>query len=140
VGFILYDIDTPGVVITPGTETTLGELSVALEDWKPADPEDFGLSLLLEIGVEGVTGAYNFRIFVCSRSHYENADQEHRKRIRTQKHMFIERFDPQIIREKIDQILKECFKGTWDNSLPELRKRLGWEYEYFNQPAPPDLH
>jgi Immunity protein 8 len=131
---VIKDIETPGVVVGPG------RASFDLVDWKNSDEMNFSFSLRLSIGFSNDPRADDFRIVICSRSHYDNSSLDEQKTVRRSKTLFLERYDLKLILKTLGDMVAECDSESWEESLQCLRKKFRWEYEYFNKVSPSDIH
>lgn len=94
-----------------------------LEQWEPANPRSVALAMCLAIGWDDDVGADYFRINVVT-----NDLRSHLPR-RSNAWVFVDVFEWHDVLASLLNILGKCERGTWEDSVRELRKRFDWEYE-----------
>jgi hypothetical protein len=94
-----------------------------LEQWKPANPRSVALAMCLAIGWDDDVGADYFRVYVVT-----NDLRSHLPR-RSNAWVYVDVFKWHDVLTSLLNILGKCERGTWDDSVRELRRRFDWEYE-----------
>jgi hypothetical protein len=108
--------------------------------WMPSDITNFCIYITLEIGIKNERLSDNFSLFVCTENYYNNASDIERKEIRLSKHIFVHEFYWKNIRAKLDDLMKQCERQSWSESVEELRKVFNWSFEYYDVTYPEEIH
>lgn len=131
----------------PGGESALLEvhslLSLDVHDlptWRPDSPEDVYLTVELEIGEAGATGAYVFQLMVATpegvRAHHKGQTLQtytsmcgRGKTFDIDAMLVIDPYDWPALHDVLLRRVASCERSTWVESLDRLRTRFFWEYE-----------
>jgi hypothetical protein len=111
-----------------------------LSAWRPDTPEDVYLTLELEIGEAGVSGAHVFQLLAATpegvRAHHDGRALQAYTSMRRRAKGFdidalliVDPYDWDTLREALRQRVAACERSTWAESLDCLRTRFFWEYE-----------
>jgi hypothetical protein len=99
-----------------------------LPRWMPAEPEEFGVALVLEIGALGLRGRERFHVFVVTPRWLE---RRHGRAGAVVGHglLLVFEWDYQRIRDRLAREVEGCSGTTW----PEVARKVGriadWEGE-----------
>ena len=97
-----------------------GEL---LEEWAPKNPRSVALALCLSIGWDDDNGTDDFFVYVVTN------DLRARLPRLSNAWLYVDVFNWRDILMSLFKILKKCERGTWNDSVEQLRRRFDWEYE-----------
>lgn len=94
-----------------------------LEQWEPANPRSVALAMCLTIGWDDDVGADDFRVYVVT------SDLRSSLPRRSNAWVYVDVFKWHDVLASLLNILVKCERGTWDDSVRELRRCFDWEYE-----------
>lgn len=104
------------------------EVDVPLQEFFPEDPNDFGLSVRLMIGLENSTGAESFDILVCTPDWIKHQYEEERS-VWGRHMLIVLEYDFDLIKTKIDRYIKSCTGDNWVAIAQQLSRIGAWEFE-----------
>jgi hypothetical protein len=98
------------------------------ETYQPDNPYNFSVSLTILVGPSNQEGGHLFQVCFCTLTWL--AHQLSINKSITLRHMIlIETFDFDIIQEKINEIIQNSERETWDESINVLSRYFFWEFE-----------
>ena len=104
------------------------EVPVSLEEHRPTNPENFGLSIRLEVGLVGSDAADLFDLIVCTP--YWIQDGVTQKGPAWGPHMLlISKYDYDLILQTITRRLDACQGKDWPEVANKLARFAAWEFE-----------
>ncbi|NQZ07406.1 MAG: hypothetical protein HRT35_09630 [Algicola sp.] len=110
---------------------SLSSAEVDLKYWKPNSNQDIFICLDLEISFENKADGSNlFYVTLAS----PEALRIHRKGIVLVKNktLVVKEFDYEALMQRINEILCQCTRNTWEESCTVLQKYFSWEYEDYS--------
>lgn len=101
----------------------------ALPSWRPDTREQVFLGLDLEIGLRGERASNMFHV----RAHARGLAAAWR-RFCMVKHrtLVISHFDWKQLSALLDDIVRDCARGSWEESCAVLQRYFNWEYEDYS--------
>ena len=110
------------------------ELPVSLEKHCPADPENFGLSICLEVGLAGSDATDLFDLFVCTP--YWIKEQLAQEGPVWGRHiLLILKYDYALIVQAIAKRMDACEGRDWTEIANKFARFTAWEFEDYQQSA-----
>lgn len=110
------------------------ELPVSLEAHCPADPEKFGLSIRLEVGLVGSSATDLFDLFVCTP--YWIQEQLAQEGPVWGRHiLLIPRYDYDLVLQAVTRRMDACQGKDWAEVANKLSRFMAWEFEDYQQSA-----
>ena len=110
------------------------ELPVSLEEHCPANPENFGLSIRLEVGPVGSDAADSFDLFVCTP--YWTQEQLAKEGPVWGRHtLLILEYDYDLILQAVTRRIDACQGKNWHEVANNLARFTAWEFEDYQEPA-----
>jgi len=110
------------------------ELPVSLEEHRPTDPEHFGLSIRLEVGLMGGDATDLFDLFVCTPSWIQ--EQFTQEGAVWGRHMLlISKYDSNLILQVVTRQMDACQGRDWNEVANKLARFAAWEFEDYKQSA-----
>jgi hypothetical protein len=110
------------------------ELPVSLEKHCPADPENFGLSIRLEVGLVGSDATDLFDLFVCTP--YWIKERLAQEGAAWGRHtLLIPKYDYDLIVQAITKRTDACQGKDWPEIANKLARFTAWEFEDYQQSA-----
>jgi hypothetical protein len=104
------------------------ELSTTLEEYRPAIPENFGLSVRLMVGPEGGNSMESFDVLVCTPDWIK--EQFSQERCIWGRHMLIVlEYDYALILQKISKHVASCQGKDWEEVANSVARVAAWEFE-----------
>lgn len=111
-----------------------------LPAWRPDASEDVYMTVELEIGEAGASGAYVFQLMVATpeglRAHHEGGALQaytsmcgRGKTFDIDAMLVIDPYDWPSLHRMLLQRVASCERSTWVESLDRLRTKFFWEYE-----------
>lgn len=94
-----------------------------IETWIPANPRDFHVDLLLQIGMSDRLGADNFDLCVQTQRTWGDPLQDGKGL------WIVEEYDLPQIKARIQQVIDRCEGSDWMQVATKLSKEFAWEYE-----------
>jgi hypothetical protein len=101
-----------------------------LEQWRPRTLEDTYTTLDLDVSMsDGARGSNLFYVKVAT----PEALRRRAKGFLIAGHrvLVVEKFDYELLRQTIEDILEKCTRDTWEDSCAALQRYFAWEYEDF---------
>lgn len=105
------------------------DLCFSLEEIPEPESEDIHFLLRVYIGEVGGNDEDRFEITVLcgaginSKDHLEYLKKEGRK------FLYVSEYDASDIQQRLQAWVRKCDAGTYERSLPCLRRKFYWEYE-----------
>ncbi|MGG0888123.1 Imm8 family immunity protein [Brevibacillus parabrevis] len=90
--------------------------------------DDFWVSLCVAVGPEDSDGADFFYFYATSPKNLLRTSDT-REVISGRGLLIVREFDLEAIEEKINDILKDCVRSTWDEVAIALNRYARWEYD-----------
>ncbi|MFG0229201.1 Imm8 family immunity protein [Achromobacter sp. 413638] len=102
----------------------------ALPSWRPDSREQVFLGLDLEIGLRGERASNMFHVRVAT----PEALRRHGGGFCMVKHrtLVISDFDWKQLTALLDDIVRDCARGSWEESCAVLQRYFNWEYEDYS--------
>jgi hypothetical protein len=102
----------------------------ALPSWRPDSREQVFLGLDLEIGSRGERASNMFHVRVAT----PEALRRHGSGFCMVKHrtLVISDFDWKQLSALLDDIVRDCARGSWEESCAVLQRYFNWEYEDYS--------
>ena len=102
----------------------------ALPSWRPDSREQVFLGLDLEIGLRGERASNMFHVRVAT----PEALRRHGGGLCVVKHrtLVISDFDWKQLSALLDDIVRDCVRGSWEESCAVLQRYFNWEYEDYS--------
>lgn len=103
---------------------------VDIDQWKPLDPTDFCLDLIVRIGSAESVGADDFTVRVCTPSWLASS-------VWTPTWgrglLLVHSYDYEVVRKEIESYISGCRGNGWMDISEKLSRRLLWEFEDYVQ-------
>lgn len=102
----------------------------ALPSWRPDNREQVFLGLDPEIGLRGERASNMFHVRVAT----PEALRRHGGGLCVVKHrtLVISDFDWKQLSALLDDIVRDCARGSWEESCAVLQRYFNWEYEDYS--------
>lgn len=111
-------------------EMLLGnEFYFSFEEMPQPESEDFQFLLRIYIGEVGYNDEYQFEITVLCGSGMNSKDLLDKWKKAGVKFLYVPEYDASDIQQRLEARVRKCDAGTYDRSLPCLRRVFRWEYE-----------
>lgn len=99
-----------------------------LDTYIPQIPHNFCVWLTLSIGPEDVEGGHLFQVGIGTVTWL--AHQLSISRVCILRHIiFVEKFDFELIKKTVEEIVKNAERSSWDDSVQVLCRYFAWEFE-----------
>lgn len=95
-----------------------------LFDYQPEDPEDFGFSLNLAIGIEGQKGADNFQLMIATPKYLRKMHPT-QSPILLRHYLLVFGYDFNEILDVVNSYIRSIDEDTWD----KVGRIAQWEFE-----------
>jgi hypothetical protein len=114
-------------------------IDMSLEEYRPENPECFGLWVNLRIGPDGVDGAHDYQLLVCTPGWLEVTLRYEWGGANWGRHMLIVlEYDSEIIKKKIISYVESCTGKDFWEMAQKVARIASWEFEdYQPQTLPP---
>jgi len=99
-----------------------------LETHHPEDEESFGFLIQAMFGPEGAQGEESFDMVVCTPKWFEKQILDD-SALSGRHHLFVKRYDIEIIRAFLIQYARTCAGETWQQVAEMLSRISKWEFE-----------
>lgn len=110
------------------------ELPVSLNEHRPADPENFGLSIRLEVGLVGSDAVDLFDLFVCT-PHWIQEQFAQEGSVWGRHILLIPKYDYDLILQAVTGRIDACQGKNWLEVANKLARFAAWEFEDYQQSA-----
>jgi hypothetical protein len=108
------------------------EVDCDLDKYWPEDPENFGVSMRLMVGVENAIGAESFDIFVCTPDWLKDHCRD--DEAMSGRHMLIVcEYDFNLIKIQINRWLNSCTGNNWRTVAYKFSRFAAWEFEDYEE-------
>jgi hypothetical protein len=99
-----------------------------LKDFRPQAPRNFGISVRLMIGPEGIDQSESFDVFVCTPAWIQAQLGEHG--YMWGRHMLIaEEYDYELILRSLSAQVSSCTGNDWLEVANKIARIAAWEFE-----------
>ena len=104
------------------------ELDVGLKEYRPANPENFGISIRLEAGLVGSDAADSFDLFVCTPNWIKEQCTE--EGAVWGRHMLLmPEYDYDLMLRAVTREMDACQGKDWHEVANKLARFAAWEFE-----------
>jgi hypothetical protein len=108
----------------------LAQSSVLLVNYRPENPECFGLWIDLNIGPDNEEGAHNYQVLVCTPDWLEVTLRYEWGRAHWGRHMLIVLdYDLDLIKERITSYVEGCTGKDFWEMAQKISRIAAWEFE-----------
>jgi hypothetical protein len=108
---------------------SLSSSDVEVGVWRPDDEKGVCFPLELEVGERGVDGADLFQVIVATPEGLRRLPASSNGVLADRGLIVLDRFDWQLLRKVLNDILVACAAETWNESVLRLQRYFFWEYE-----------
>lgn len=109
---------------------------VPLDKWVPENPEEVKISIVLQVSTNTDDTTDTFRVVVATPRALLSIVP--RAGIVAERPLVVvARYDPTVLWRWIEQTVKKCESSSREESIQELRRFFGWEYDGYDR-IPPD--
>lgn len=108
---------------------------VDLYDYRPADPERFGILVQAEFGPAGGQGGETFDFVVCSPNWFGERLPERGMFVRH--HLFLPEFDIKLLEARLAELCDQAAGADWAAVASYLSRFGQWEFEDYRESEPP---
>jgi|SRR5215212_1574834 len=98
----------------------------AWPEWRPSSPADELQWFTVSLGPVGHHGSDLFQIVVAT-----PAGLRERKKKEKFVGLIVDRFEPSLVEQAIQNFVADCEANTWEETVNNLRSRMHWEYENY---------
>ena len=109
------------------------EVTPPVEQFRPENGVDFGISLRLDIGPAGENASDAFELFVCTPDHL---NREWPEPIWGRGLLIVQDFDLPTIRSVIERYLATCHGADWPEVVAHVSRVAIWEFENYGSRTP----
>jgi hypothetical protein len=99
---------------------------IDIETWKPEDPTNFCLDLIMRIGNNTNAGADDFTVFVCTPAWLAGSVWSPTW---GRGMLIVHTFDADSIKAEIEAYVSSCNASSWTAIAHKLSRNLLWEFE-----------
>lgn len=104
--------------------------TVDIDNFSPADPNCFLLSLRIRIGNDEKSGADDFELCVCTPEWLQKTVEEPM----WGRHMLIvRRYERMAIEKCIREYVEKCVGGEWCEVAEKISRNFAWEFEDYRE-------
>lgn len=104
------------------------ELTTSLKDFRPDDPDCFGLYIRLMVGFKGGKGAESFDLLVCTPS-WISAQYAGEGWVWGRHMLIVLEYDFGLIRKVIESYIERCSGSDWQEVATKVSAIGAWEFE-----------
>lgn len=102
-----------------------------LEELRPDDETNFGISIRLVIGIEDSPGEESFDILACTPEWIKSQYAEE-KCVWGGHMLIVFEYDIDLIKHEVDRYIARCTGGDWLTIARKLREMGAWEFEGYH--------
>ncbi len=100
-----------------------------LEEYKPADPNNFMVMVEVGIGEFGKDGSDSYTVNVCTPQWLSEDLQRNGKPLFVKGMLLVECYQAKVIKERIAEIICSTTGKDWDEYNSKITRYFNWEFE-----------
>ena len=98
-------------------------------NWVPASNEDIFFQLSIEVSEVGCDGGNQFQLVVATPEGIRSFMEQHDQAFLDRSLIVLREYSFLNLKERLTQILNECSRDSWNESIACLQRYFQWEYE-----------
>ncbi len=103
------------------------DIEEPLEDYKPAQADNFGFPLCLQIGPDNEHGQDIFYVFICTPKWLQQNIEERFYDLRH--HLLVKDYNFEALISYLEEQVLKCTGETWRDVAAKISRWAAWEFE-----------